>query len=206
MLNRRQMKEARQEAILSSLGRLGFASRSQLQRIHNLGGDRNACRVLSDLIDYVNWFRDGENIYYLNKRGADRIGADRVLSRNQNYRHTLMRNDLYIWLGQPADWKNEQIVEVPGRFKIVVDAFFRDENGRPYFVEIDREQKMFENRRKIETYKRLKEIGALQKRFGNFPRLIWVTMSEVRRQKLAKWCDEAVLKADVYLWADIRNH
>nr|MBS7717071.1 hypothetical protein [Vibrio cholerae] len=59
------MKEARTESIHLSLKKLGFLSRKQIQVLHDLGGDRNASRVMKTLEEYVSSFRDGEKVYYL---------------------------------------------------------------------------------------------------------------------------------------------
>ncbi|PEJ62788.1 hypothetical protein CN680_30005, partial [Bacillus pseudomycoides] len=66
------IKETRTDNILSSLKRLGFLTRKQIQVLHNLGGDRNASRVMKELSEYVSRFRDSENVYYLNKEGRER--------------------------------------------------------------------------------------------------------------------------------------
>ncbi|PEI87275.1 hypothetical protein CN679_22635 [Bacillus pseudomycoides] len=60
-----------------SLKKLGFLSRKQIQVLHDLGGDRNASRVMKDLEEYVSSFRDSEKVYYLNKEGRERIGSNR---------------------------------------------------------------------------------------------------------------------------------
>lgn len=197
-MNRQLLKTLRQEKILSSLDKLGFASRSQLQKLHDLGGDRNACRVMADLSEYVNHFRDIENIYYLNKKGAERVGAEKVLTKSQNYTHTLMRNDLYINLNMPTQWRNERIIEIPGKLKIIADAHFTV-NGIPYLAEIDNTQDMVNNRKKIENYKKLKEVWS--DKYGKFPTIIWVTKSEVRKTKILKHSQG--LNTRVYLHKDL---
>lgn len=63
-------KEKRIEEILLSLKKCDFLTREQLQKMHGLGGDRNAQRILSDMAEYVNFFfEDKRKIYYLNAVG-----------------------------------------------------------------------------------------------------------------------------------------
>ena len=70
-MNHQKMKQkSRQIEILSSLIKLEFATRRQLQAIHNLGSIRNANRILKDLRSYVHvTFHNREHVYYLNKKG-----------------------------------------------------------------------------------------------------------------------------------------
>lgn len=65
-------KMVREEAILSSLMKLDYLSRSQIQRLHSLSGDRNARLILAAMAPYLSRCRSStsENVYYLNKLGA----------------------------------------------------------------------------------------------------------------------------------------
>lgn len=99
----------RQEEILYSLDKLGFATRSQIQTLHDLGSTRNANRILKDMSKYLNSFRVTENIYYLNKEGLDFLGLDKQpLNKNMQIEHHLMKNDMYIYFGLPDDWETER--------------------------------------------------------------------------------------------------
>ncbi|WEG14194.1 replication-relaxation family protein [Pullulanibacillus sp. KACC 23026] len=198
-MDRQTLKITREEQILFTLNDLGFATRSQLQRIHDLGGDRNARRVLNNMSAYLNSFQDRENVYYLNKKGAERIGSDKILTRNQKYQHTLMRNELYIHLGQPNTWKPEVTINVPDKIKIRMDACFNDDRNIPVFVEIDNLQKMIENHKKLEHYKQLKDLKVLQKKYGVFPLIVWLTTTKLRRDKIYKISKEYGLKTDIFL-------
>jgi hypothetical protein len=174
-------KQQRQEAILLSLKKLHYLSRSQLQTLHNLKSDRNASKVLKELSDYVSSFRDGENIYYLNKEGRERVNSDKVLKKTTQARHYIMRNSLFIAYGCPSTWKNETKLEVPGQVKVIADALFiRDK--RYHIIEVDHTQKMIKNKAKIERYKKLISLGV----FDIEPQFIWITTTELRRKQLLK--------------------
>lgn len=135
---------------------------------------------------YVSSFRDGENIYYLNKEGRERVNSKKVLKRTTQARHYIMRNSIYIAYGSPSTWKNEiriGIKEVLGS-TVVCDAIFKQD--RSYFiVEVDHTQKMTKNRTKIDRYKKLMELGYFDKE----PFFIWITTTEYRRKELLKMCD-----------------
>lgn len=100
-----EKREQREERILLRLDKLNFATRKQLQIIENLGGDRNAHRILhrmekSKLLSTV---RYEKKIYYLSNRGKERVGSNQSKLKRDKIKHTLMRNDMYIKLGMPAD-------------------------------------------------------------------------------------------------------
>lgn len=174
---------------------MGFLSRSQLQRLHRLGGVRNTNRILSELSDYVSTVRHYENVYYLNKEGRERVGCDRVLKKTSQVEHYLMRNQLFIVLGCPSTWKNEVKLSVKGEVSIVADAVFTMA-GRYYICEVDNTQKMSENRAKLVKYRRLIELGVFEKP----PKLIWITTTDYRKKQLAKLCDG--LDASIYQRSD----
>lgn len=178
------MKEQRTENILYSLKRLGFLTRKQLQVLHNLGGDRNASRVMKDLEEYVSSFRDSEKIYYLNKEGRERIGSKKILKRSNQFRHYIMRNDIYIAYECPKTWKQEVKMNVKGIVSVIADALFTD-NGRYHIVEVDHEQKMSANRIKMQKYRKLIECNVFEKT----PKFIWYTTTEYRRKQLQKLCE-----------------
>ncbi|WP_241139400.1 hypothetical protein [Bacillus mycoides] len=153
------MKEARTESILLSLKKLGFLSRKQIQVLHDLGGDRNASRVM---------------------KGASVLG---VRSSNQ-FRHYIMRNDIYIAYECPKTWKQEVKMNVKGIVSIIADVLFMD-NGRYHIVEVDHEQKMSANRVKMQKYRKLMECNVFEKP----PKFIWYTTTEYRRKQLQKLCE-----------------
>ncbi len=181
---------------------LDYLSRSQIQRLHDLKGDRNARRVLNNMREYLSCFRSdtGEYVYYLSKPGRERIGCETVRKKTAQVNHYLMRNDMYIHL-KPEDWKNEVKISVPNIVTVIPDAYYRYEMRR-HFLEVDHLQSMLKNRKKIERYKKLKATGAMQEKLRYFPRLIWVTTTEHRRKQLIEWCEG--LDCQVYLWDEIR--
>ena len=201
MITQQKMKLERQEKIILSLEMHGFLTRDQIRKKHDLGGVRNTNRILKDLSPYVNSFFDKQNIYYLSKKGAERVGSNKkLLSQSMNYAHTIMRNELYIYFNQPKSWMVEFPVEW-GQNKLIADVFFKGKQGC-YFVEIDNTQSMIENIKKLNKYRDLKANQLVQKEIGLFPKLLWVTKSEVRKKRLVKHCEG--LENEVYLLNDIR--
>ncbi|MCI3925161.1 replication-relaxation family protein [Paenibacillus sp. TRM 82003] len=198
-----QKKLQREEAILSSLKKLDYMSRSQIQRLHGLSGDRNARRVLANMDHLLSSWRceTGETIFYLNKYGRERVGAEKVRQKIGQVGHYLMRNDMYIHLGSPREWKNEVRYRVEDVLTIVADAVYQV-NGRRHFLEVDHLQHMVKNEEKIEKYRLLRSLGVLQERLRYFPRLVWVTLTEARRRQLAEWCEG--LDVMIHLWDEIR--
>lgn len=148
--------------------------------LHNLGGERNAQKILKDLSPYVECFRDGENVYYLNAAGRAIVGG-KPRAKTLQARHFIMRNSLYIAYGQPESWKSEQRLKVPKQVTVVADAIFYDEEGVMHIVEVDHTQMMAKNAKKIEKYAKLLELGVFK---GKKPRFIWITMTEHRRKKI----------------------
>lgn len=190
--------------ILQSIDKLSYLSRSQIQRLHGLGSNRNACRVLANMDDFLNSFRAEENIYYLNKNGRERIGSKDIRSKTLQYRHFLMRNDLYIYLNRPKLWRAERIIDVGG-VKLIPDVMYTRkvlDKDRYFFAEIDNEQIIATNLNKIRKYKQLKETNAYQNKFGYFPTLTWVVKTERRKADLLKYGEG--LKQEIYLWGEIR--
>lgn len=190
----------REEKILQTLNELGFATRKQLQIIEDLGGDRNAARILSrmEADKAIQSFRREFKIYTLTRRGKEQIGSSKDIKTGENDRlmeHTLMRNDLYIQLGMPGDWRTEFEVQYRDG-SIVVDAMF-SRNSEWHFVEVDNKQTMRNN------YDKLKKYAVLRKdifqQFNHHPTVIWYTVSETRKQRLEEWMREMGIKGRVYV-------
>ncbi|MEN2468221.1 replication-relaxation family protein, partial [Ornithinibacillus sp. JPR2-1] len=97
----------RQEQILLSLKKLDYLTAKQLNKIHDLKSDRNARRILQQMSSYLSSFYDGQKIYYLSKEGREKINCNIIRTKITTAKHYLMRNDLYIHLKQPANWRNE---------------------------------------------------------------------------------------------------
>lgn len=179
-------------------------SRSQIQRLHHLSGDRNARRVLDSLKPFVTSFRgdSGESIYYLGKEGRERVASDVVRQKTAQATHYLMRADAYIHYGTSAeDWKNEMRFKVDDVVNLIADSYFRHQMKR-HFLEVDNQQHMNKNLEKITRYKKLRDTGALQEKLKYFPRLVWVTRTEGRKAQLLDWC--AGMDVIVHLWSDIQ--
>lgn len=200
--------QKRVEAILYSLDRLGFLTRSQIQKLHDLKSARNANRILYNMSPYLNSFRLHENVYYLNKKGREMINSNKVMSRNMQVHHILMRNEAYIFFGCPQKWGVEEAIkDAQGNVFIRPDVIFAAEtNGqeRFYFLEIDYMQKMINNKRKIEKYSSLQEKGLLQRSLGYFPTVIFITASDMRKQKLTKECQRYGIPHQIYTIDEIK--
>ena len=190
-LTERQMK------ILYSLNSLGALSRSQIQYMFDLGSKRNANRVLQGIREYTNTKRIGEDVYYLNKRGAELVGGEATIRRNSPIEHIVMRNGIYIFYHYPSDWKAEAKTrwkEGGKEYSIVSDARFTY-HGQMYFLEVDIQQKMAENKRKVEKYAYL--FRFIQRQQIGEPVLLWYTVSEVKKKQLEKWCKEYGVACEV---------
>lgn len=169
--------------------KLDFLNREQLGRIHRLGSVRNANRILKELSPYLSSFREeyDSTVYFLNKEGREYIKTNKVRRKNKFVKHTLMRNDFYIFAGYPHKWKNEMKI-TDSVHTVVCDAWF-EKGGKFHALEVDSTQKMNTNRGKIEKYKGLLSEGALTKHLGYFPSLIWLTTTELRRKQLTELCN-----------------
>jgi hypothetical protein len=142
-----------------------------LQQIHDLKSYRNACRVAKQLEPYTTQaFHNREKVFYLNKTGREMIGSYKE-GKKGFAEHTLLRNEVYLYYQCPQTWENEYTIEYiepsqsnPGfeikganynlsnKKRMVSDAAFK-RNGYLYLIEVDHEQKMLENKKKIEAYR-----------------------------------------------------
>lgn len=209
MLSSIEKKNQRREAILSSLDKLKFATRAQLQKIHVLGTDRNAQRVLNDMKDWLAVkTHNGMNVYYLNGKGRELIGSEEETKWTLQVDHHLMRNDMYIFFNQPIPWQTEQkitfqyqdgLIYKPMTF--VPDVTFQL-SGQYHFLEVDRTQSMVENKKKIELYAKIAPI--IHKQFGHTPVLVFYTLTPLRREKLTELCRSHGLTCKVYTKEDTR--
>jgi outer membrane receptor for Fe3+-dicitrate len=131
---------------------------------------------------YLNSFIDAEMVYYLNKKGREKVGAEKIVTRNQQCKHTLMRNDIYIKYGCPKDWRNEFPIKTK-ELNFIADAVFQV-GEKQYFLEVDNQQKMRANKKKLENYLMFKEVGNWLKYHKSFPTLIFYTVTEARKAQL----------------------
>ncbi|MCI1574750.1 MAG: replication-relaxation family protein [Weizmannia coagulans] len=194
-------KQQRMEQILLSLDKLGFATRHQLQQIHNLGTGRNALEVLKRMGDYLHVKRhaprNNVNVYYLNQKGRDLIGSEKERKYTLEIEHFLMRNDMYIHYGCPDDFQIERDVAFQSGLtqKIIrPDARFT-KDGVIHFLEVDRTQNMTANKKKIATYAELSPLIAIQ--YKKCPIIIFYTSIAARKDTIEKLCRAAKLNVDV---------
>src|SRR5699024_10781107 len=173
-----------------------LATQQQLQVINKLGGDRNAHRILHDMEKdkIISSIRTERKVYFLTRQGSEQIGIDHIELKKAEIPHLLMRNDLYIKLGMPADWKKEQPIKW-GDNKLIPDATYK-KGGIYHFVEIDYRQQMRTNYEKIEKYKSLSK--AIFNSYKHHPTLIWHTLSDVRKKKIEEACNKHGIKFKIY--------
>ncbi|MES9670579.1 MULTISPECIES: replication-relaxation family protein [Bacillus] len=204
MKHQRLKQKARQIEILSSLSKLEFASRRQLQAIHCLGSIRNANRILKDLRQYCHvTSHNREFVYYLNKKGLALLGIDaKERKKKHQLEHILLRNESWMWLGFPK-WKTEQVItfRYQGEEKTIIpDAFFTKDSV-PHFVEIDRLQHMKENEKKLRYYGYLTKI--YQKQQNIVPVILFFTISDFREKKLESDAIKYSVYVQTYLLRDV---
>lgn len=193
----------RDERILSLLKRFDFLTRDQLNRYFRFGSNRHTNRILHSLSEYLSSIREGyQSIYYLSAKGKAYVGCDKVRKKGGHVHHTVMRNDMWFFQDCPRDWRNEIKVS-DGSATVIVDAMFTDNWDRKHFLEIDSTQTMAENRNKIHRYKELYKNGLIEEKLGHFPTVVWLTVTEHRRQELKKAC-EGLPVAMVYTTNDIK--
>jgi hypothetical protein len=184
---------------MQSCDTLGFLTTSQIQRLHSLSGRRNTLRILGDMGDFLNSFHEGELIWYLSARGRKEIGSETIRKRTPLVQHSVMRNEVYITY-RPDVFKQEYPVKWDGK-ELVADAIMR-KNGVYTFVEIDLTQSFGANERKISAYRELRDSNRWQQKYGPFPTLLFVTMTDYRRQKLRAIMGD--MKAEVLTVDDIK--
>ncbi|MFD2615717.1 replication-relaxation family protein [Paenibacillus gansuensis] len=200
LMNLSQAKVSRHMEILQSFDTLGFLTTSQVQQLHNLGGRRNTTRILSDMAEYLSSFFLDEKVYYLNAHGRKTIGSTTIRRRTIQIHHTLIRNQVYVRFRPTELWKPEHVIKWDDK-QLVTDATFRL-NGQYVFLEVDVTQPMAANERKIELYRELRESGRWQQKYGVFPSILYVTVSEYRQKRLRAIMGD--LKAEVLTVADVK--
>lgn len=200
-----KLKE-KEEAILFALKSMDYLTVRQIAAMFDLKKD-NTYRIVRKLSPYLSVFRDGishENVYYLNRDGRDFAGSEKIRKKLTTAQHYIMRNDLYLFLNRPEKWQNEVRIRYvydkanpkSRKITVVADAHFVYENQH-HIIEIDNEQRMSENKTKVEKYRRLIEKNV----FRGQPKLIWVTTSTYRRESLLEMCEG--ISTYVYLRSDL---
>jgi hypothetical protein len=78
--------------------------------------------------------------------------------------------------------------------EIIADACFEDQKGTIHIIEVDHTQKMIENRKKMEKYRKIAELTNRTFYFH------WITTTHYRRKQLQDLCQG--LNANVTLAQD----
>lgn len=191
----------RDEQILLHLKEFDFLTRDQINHTFQLGTKRNTNRVLQNLAPYLRNIREGyQSIYYLSKLGREYVDCEKIRKKGGHVQHAIMRNEFYIFYGYPSDWQNEIKVS-DGSTTIIVDAMF-SKNNLLNFLEVDRMQTMKENASKVRKFENLHKNGLLEKKLFYFPRIIWLTTTELRRKKLIELC-KGLPKVKVFTYDEI---
>lgn len=197
-MRKQQERLAREEKILSNLDKLGFANRRQLQIINELGGDRNANRILKEMEKdkLVKAIRFEEKVYFVAGSGKERIGSGKA-ERKGLIVHTLMTNDLYIYLGMPSTWTLNQTIDInyQGQDLVIIPDAWYQQKGKHHFVEVDNMQQMKTNKEKIKKYKKLSEAIYDQQR--HYPSILFYTLTEGRKRALEDAIQKEELKGHV---------
>ncbi|EEM72135.1 hypothetical protein bthur0009_16640 [Bacillus thuringiensis serovar andalousiensis BGSC 4AW1] len=170
--------------------------------IHDLGGIRNANRILKDLSAFVNsTVYKKEYVYYLNKKGRALFDDTEKIVPTIRLAHSLMRNEAWLYLFCPDDWQ----IETPIRYKIddkkktiIPDVKFRDEEGILNAVEIDRTQMMNINSEKMKKYGEFSTYYK-NKYKGKIPIVHFFTVTEYRQQTLEQFAMKNGVYAKVYV-------
>lgn len=141
-------------------------------------------------------------MYYLSKLGREYVQSKRQLRKNQFVGHILMRNEWFIYAGLPEYWKNEVKIgdSVDTR---VCDTLYKESNYLK-ILEVDRLQKMSENRIKAQSYYGMYKRGTATRQLGYFPVVVWLTSTELRRKQIKGICSDLGLPSEVYTLEDIQ--
>ncbi|GGJ62178.1 replication-relaxation family protein [Virgibacillus salexigens] len=196
MLAQQMKRQTREDQILLRLDKMNFLTSKQLNELEPLAGIRNTQRILSEMEKdrLLLSMRMEQKVYYMSNRGKERIGSTQPDLKKNKIVHTLMRNDLYIKLGMPPDWKNEAPLNW-GDNKIIPDAVYKL-HGEFQFIEIDNKQTMKTNIEKIKKYKELSKV--IFNQYKHHPALIWYTLSGLRHRKLKEICETLGVKYRIY--------
>ncbi len=162
-------------------------------------------RILQNMSKYLNSTRLHENIYYLNKKGHDYIGSSKKQASVKQLEHKLMRNDMYMYYDFPETWQTEHKIQWKDRNRkghtLISDAFFYQDKSY-FFVEVDHKQSMSKNMEKIDLYSHL--FPVLEKEYGVDCALLFYTTTEIRKQRLMKYCEEKGVVCGVFTKEDMQ--
>lgn len=139
---------------------------------------------------------DQENVYYLSKTGADRVGVEPVKKSNQ-IEHVLLRNEAWMILDFPH-WHLEHPIEltIKGKNKkLIPDAQYLSDTL--HCVEIDNKQMLIRNKEKLEMY------GELNKMYENTEKkkivVHFFTTCKSRKSKIEEIAGRNQVVCEVYL-------
>ncbi|EEM40537.1 hypothetical protein bthur0004_36860 [Bacillus thuringiensis serovar sotto str. T04001] len=191
------MQINRQMAILATIRKLQFATRRHLMSVHEMGGIRNANRIMKDLSSYTSKItHNKEYVYYLNQSGHKLFGEGKVVHHSR-VAHAILRNEAWLHLFCPDDWQIEteiRYIKDDKKKKIIPDVKFRDDDKILHAVEIDRTQKMVVNEDKLKCYEEFTKIYK-QKYNGKVPVIHFFTITKYREKRL----EQLAAKYDVFV-------
>jgi len=190
-MNLSVQKQKRQQEILSTIRMLQFATQRHLMCVHDMGGIRNAHRILKEMRHYTNvTYYKKEYVYYLNKDGRALFGDKQRATPVNKLAHCMLRNEAWLHCHCPDDWTIEPELRYTKNGKsmrIIPDAMFK-KDGALQCVEIDRTQKMLKNE---EKFKRYVEYSVLYKqKYNKIPIIHFFTITHYRKQKLEQLADK----------------
>ncbi|WP_041487923.1 replication-relaxation family protein [Bacillus thuringiensis] len=191
------MQINRQMAILATIRKLQFTTRRHLMSVHEMGGIRNANRIMKDLSSYTSKItHNKEYVYYLNQSGHKLFGEGKVVHHSR-VAHAILRNEAWLHLFCPDDWQIEteiRYIKDDKKKKIIPDVKFRDDDKILHAVEIDRTQKMVVNEDKLKCYEEFTKIYK-QKYNGKVPVIHFFTITKYREKRL----EQLAAKYDVFV-------
>lgn len=115
------------------------------------------------------------------------------LRKGGHIEHALLRNEAWLALGKPKDWRIEAAFKFGPR-TIIPDAISQ-EGANLRIIEIDRKQKADVNREKLRTYADLQRAYRQHGRVE--PEVIFVTITEGRAMMLRKMAEDTGCAARV---------
>lgn len=198
-------KQQRQMEILSTIRTLQFATRRHLMSVHDLGGIRNANRVLKELEGFTSvYIYRKEHVYYLNKKGRGLFGDEKKITPTSRISHALMRNEAWLWLQCPDTWQIEPIVGYTfshEKKRIMPDASFVDSQNALHMVEIDRTQDMKKNEDKLKRYGEYAQL--YKQKYNKVPIVHFFTISSYRKDRLEKLATKYNVYTQTYLVQEV---
>lgn len=135
--------------------------------------------------------RRESKVYYLAGKGGDLIGRENPRLKRSQIDHAVLRNDLYLRLGLPANWKKEVEIKLNSNKVLVADAAFT-EGDRMYFIEIDVNSSMQANNSKIKRY------AEIVRNLNCPSTIIWYTLIEARKKILRENCVKVGVDCRIY--------